>query len=113
MNIRNCLLITAASLTLSTVLSAQESAPPASESERRAKAREKILAKFDANGDGKLDDAEKAALRQAFEGKAGTLGARRKLLEKFDTNGDGRIDDTERAAARELIQQKKATAPAA
>jgi Ca2+-binding EF-hand superfamily protein len=65
--------------------------------------------RFDKNGDGKLDDEEKAAMEEArkqFAGKRGPGGiggpegeARRaEFMKKYDTNGNGTIDEDERAA---------------
>lgn len=55
--------------------------------------------KFDTNKDGKLDDAEKAKLREAF----GAMRAQRKaeVLAKFDANRNGTLDDAERTAMRD------------
>ena len=48
--------------------------------------------KFDTNKDGTLDDAERAAMKEArSERKA-------KMVAKFDTNKDGKLDDAERTA---------------
>ena len=60
----------------------------------RRKARiKRMLTKFDKNGDGKLDDAEKAEA----------------MINKFDKNGDGRLNDAERKAAREFLAKEKAS----
>ena len=55
-----------------------------------------MIEKFDVNKDGKLDDAEKAKLREAKH----ALFAQRKAekLAKFDANKDGTLDDAERVA---------------
>ncbi|MBL9081204.1 MAG: EF-hand domain-containing protein [Planctomycetales bacterium] len=82
-----------------------------------------LMKKFDKNGDGKLDDAEKGAAREEFmkmrggkpgEGKpgAGKPGeggpGREAMLKKFDKNGDGKLDDGERAAAKEAFEKMRA-----
>jgi Ca2+-binding EF-hand superfamily protein len=57
-----------------------------------------MLEKFDANKDGKLDDAEKAKAMEAR--KAMFAQKRAGMLARFDTNKDGTLDDSERAAMR-------------
>ena len=61
--------------------------------EERGNAREamkaEMLAKYDTDGDGELSKEEKTA---AFKAR---------MLEKYDTDGDGEISEDERAAARE------------
>ncbi len=77
--------------------------------DREARRRE-TLAKYDKNGDGRIDDAERAAGREAMRsGDGGTKREERKnlLVEHFDKNGDGRLDDAERAAAREAKQKRQ------
>jgi hypothetical protein len=54
--------------------------------------RKEMVEKFDANKDGKLDDAEKSQLRAAFAQK------KAEKLAKFDSNKDGKLDDAERTA---------------
>lgn len=68
-----------------------------------------ILGKFDANGDGKLDDTEKAAVKAAAEKRMRT-GMERQLerLRAVDADNDGKISDTEWAAAKEKHQAAKA-----
>ena len=54
----------------------------------------RMMEKFDANGDGQLDEAERAAMRAAREARHA------EMMKKLDTNGDGAVDDAERQAAR-------------
>ncbi|MBI3925726.1 MAG: hypothetical protein HY319_09315 [Armatimonadetes bacterium] len=73
-------------------LAQEEGAPPAKQGQQHpGKHREKMLQQHDANGDGQLDETERAAAKAAFQ-------------KKFDTNGDGTLDETERAAARESMK---------
>jgi len=92
---------------------------------RRAKMRQKMLDKFDADGDGQLSDAERATAREAMRGRRGSRaegaqgkgsrgkdkkkgskggpGRRRqggppspaKLFDKYDANGDGQLSRAE------------------
>jgi hypothetical protein len=64
-----------------------------------------LMGKFDANGDGKLDETERAAAKAAMEQRM-RAGAERQLerLKTVDTDGDGKISDAEWAAAREKMQ---------
>ena len=69
---------------------------------KHGKHHEKLLAKFDANHDGTLDESERATARAA-------LAARLKekhpeLLAKIDTNNDGLISQEEMKAGRELLK---------
>jgi Ca2+-binding EF-hand superfamily protein len=60
--------------------------------------RQALLQKYDANGDGKLDDAEKATMRADFQAKRAEH--KQKMLEKYDINGDGKLDKQERTSMR-------------
>ncbi len=62
--------------------------------------REKLLERFDTDGDGKLDETERAAAREARQ------EFHKKVLEKFDTDGDGKLDEAEREAAREARRER-------
>lgn len=79
--------------------------------------KDEIVKKFDANGDGTLDEAERATARTAMEAKvaakvAANVEAKKgehmaqmkekhpELFAKIDTNGDGTIDQNEREAAK-------------
>ena len=79
-----------------------------------------LMKRFDKNGDGQLDDNEKAAARAEFEkmraargegkpgegkpglGKPGE-GRGAEFMKRFDKNGDGKLDDAEKAAAKAAI----------
>jgi len=63
--------------------------------------RQKILKEFDKDGDGKLDEAERKAAREAMKAKREAF--RKKMLEKFDKDKDGKISQEERKAAREAF----------
>lgn len=80
-----------------------------------------LLQKFDKNGDGKLDEAEKGAAKKAMEerraagkGPEGNRSAsglseerRAELMKKFDKNGDGKLDETEREAAKKEMGEQR------
>ena len=53
-----------------------------------------VLAKYDTNGDGKLDATEIAAMKADLEAQ------RKALIAKYDTNGDGVLRAAERAAMK-------------
>lgn len=60
---------------------------------------QKMIEKFDLDHDGKLDDAERAQMKAAFEAKRAARKAEN--LARFDLNKDGQLDDSERAAMRD------------
>jgi Ca2+-binding EF-hand superfamily protein len=82
-----------------------------------------ILAQFDKNHDGKLDedetaDAHEAMMQEQKERRAKAEAAKaggggQRLLEMFDKNHDGRLDDEERAAARKYADEHGITLPPA
>ena len=83
--------------------------PNAGAGGKHGKHHEKLLAKFDANHDGTLDESERATAHAAL---AARLKEKRpELLAKIDTNNDGLISQEEMKAGRELLkashQQKK------
>jgi hypothetical protein len=58
-----------------------------------------VFARYDANGNGKLDPDEVEAVKKAF--------ATDPDLKQYDTNGDGKLDDNEVAAIKPAEHKKK------
>ncbi len=75
-----------------------------------AEQRQQIMERFDTDGDGQLNETERAAAREAMQGRGGqgrggpSAEQRTRILEQYDTDGDGQLNETERAAAREAMQ---------
>ena len=63
--------------------------------------RAEILKKFDKNGDGQLDETEKAAAREETRKKR-----EEERLKKYDKNGDGKLDDAEKETMREDLKKR-------
>jgi hypothetical protein len=63
-----------------------------------------MVQKYDTNGDGKLDDQERAAMRADLQTKRAEHHA--KMLAKWDANHDGKLEPNERAAMREARAEK-------
>ncbi len=70
-----------------------------------APSHETLIQKFDKNGDGVLDDAERADMRAAFAAKR--AARRQAMLDKYDTNKDGKLEPAERAAMRNDLLTRK------
>ena len=71
---------------------------------------EAILKRFDKNGDGKLDEQERAAAMKARGEKGdgpGPGAGREEVLKRFDKDGDGKLNDEERAAARKAMEERQ------
>lgn len=103
-----CAITLIASLGSTVALAAPDKLEGAEKQEKKPS--KKVLQKYDANHDGVLDDAEKAAW-QADVAKE-KAAKRQKELEQLDTNKDGKIDKAERAAGKETKPAEPA-APAA
>ena len=65
-----------------------------------------IIEKFDADGDGKLNETERKAARTAMEERR--TNERERVKAKFDKDGDGTLNDEERAAARKAMEERQA-----
>lgn len=65
--------------------------------------RQEILAKFDADHDGKLSESERAAARAALAARLKEKHP--KLFAKIDTNGDGQLSKEEMEAARAKLRE--------
>ncbi len=83
--------------------------------------REELIKRFDKNGDGKLDEEEKAAAHQAMRlqgggprGLAGTNPERiaAEVLKRFDRDGDGKLNEAELGEAlKAFAERQKPEAP--
>lgn len=72
--------------------------------------RAEIIKKFDKDGDGKLNEQERAAAKKALGGQGGGADRRAALLKKFDKDGDGKLSDEEKAAAKKFFAEQRAKA---
>ena len=70
--------------------------------EAKEKPLSKVKEKYDADKDGKLNDAEKAAAKEGAKAKA--KETREANLEKYDANKDGKLDKEERAKQKADLQ---------
>ena len=78
--------------------------------------RQRLLERFDANHDGKLDETERAAARAEWqiraterrevreEMRARLQESRGAIMARFDHNGDGRLDENERKELQQAWQ---------
>jgi hypothetical protein len=62
-----------------------------------------VLKEFDKDGDGKLSDDERTALRESMKAKAEER--RKEMMKKYDTDGDGKLSNEEREKA---VAERKA-----
>jgi Ca2+-binding EF-hand superfamily protein len=74
----------------------------------------KMLERFDKDGDGKLGENERAAMRAEMQkrreagGLKGKGGEKRaEMLKKFDKDGDGTLNEDEQAAMREALKEQR------
>lgn len=77
---------------------------------------EEMLKRFDTDGDGTLNDAERQAMHEAMRkrnqemGRPGPRGHRpdrEELMKRFDTDGDGVLSEAEREAMRAERQRMR------
>ncbi|MBL9209321.1 MAG: hypothetical protein JNL92_02585 [Opitutaceae bacterium] len=87
---------------------------------RAARKADELLKRFDKNGDGRLDDDERADAKDAMmqdqldrqmtrinAAPGGGERFRAQALELFDANKDGRLDDDERAEAQKFAEARQ------
>jgi hypothetical protein len=98
----------AATLFLAPLLSAAEPTPSAEgSSDPKPQRHAQWVKQWDKNGDGKLDDSERAAAKQAMGDRKHMGGkGRERMLQRFDKDGDGVLNETERAAAAEDLSSR-------
>lgn len=68
-------------------------------------ARKLVIAKYDKDGDGRLNDEEKAALQA--DAKAMMEQKKAEFMAQFDKDGDGKLSDDEKAAMKADFQAKR------
>ena len=79
---------------------------PGTHASPRGKFRDGIVKRFDQNGDGRLDDTERAAAKKAGEEMRAQAKARHQdMLSRFDKDGDGKMGEEERKAMRDAWQK--------
>jgi Ca2+-binding EF-hand superfamily protein len=61
-----------------------------------------LVAEYDADGDGTLNEAERGVAREQMKTKA--QAKRAELVARFDADGDGELNQTERRAAAEAMR---------
>jgi Ca2+-binding EF-hand superfamily protein len=67
-----------------------------------------LLERFDHDGDGRLDDAERAEAERFLEQRRRERELRRaEMMRRFDVDGDGRLNAEEREAMRRWLQEPR------
>ncbi len=116
--IRTTILILCLGFGLSASSIAQDSGKKKGDEPGKKRAIPERLKQFDKNNDGKLDEAERKAMREEIakkgegkkKGKRGGADAgkrRAELLKKYDKDGDGKLNEAERKAMREDVTKKR------
>lgn len=94
---------------LSVILLTTETARSREKGEHhRSQWREKMLEKYDVNGDGELDEEERQAIKKAWAEKwKNHKGRWSEAHNKYDKDGDGNLDDEERSAMKKAWAEKR------
>lgn len=66
--------------------------------------RAEFMKRYDKDGDGEINEEERAAMREEFEKRREE--ARAEMLKQYDKDGDGEMSEEERTAAREDMRNK-------
>ena len=99
---KQMMIMTLAGVLLAPGLMAEDGPDREKKHRRGGEFHEKMLEKFDADGDGKLNESERAEAKKAHEARREEMKARHEAMkEKFDTDGDGKLSKEERDAAFE------------
>ena len=77
--------------------------------------RARLIKKFDKDGDGKLNEEEKAEMQKFIEERRKNGGAhggrgngkRKELIDKFDKDGDGKLSEEEKAEMQKFIEERR------
>jgi hypothetical protein len=78
--------------------------------------REAFIERFDSNGDGQLDEAERQVARETIQARRDKMGGRRGPRVdwmQFDADGDGQLTGLEREAAAEHVRERITSSPRA
>lgn len=71
--------------------------------EEWARMRSDAIGRFDRDGDGELNEDERAAARAEWESRA--QETRRLMMRRYDLDGDGELNEAERDAARQEVRE--------
>ena len=99
-------LLTLALVLIVPVVSAQENTPPKEKAPSKSD-----LKKYDANGDGRLDEGETA--QKKAEAKAKRAAQKERELAKYDSDQDGKLSPEEKAKEKAEKQAAKEAKQAA
>lgn len=92
---------------------------PARRGDREAH-RRRLIERFDADKDGKLNEEEKAAMDKFIEMRKQKRHSRdgqperqrrQRMLKRFDKDGDGQLNDEERAEMERVMKERREAAP--
>ncbi|MSU48886.1 MAG: hypothetical protein EXS37_07335 [Opitutus sp.] len=91
------------------VLLAPPESPPGPAASGPEVNRKRMLAQFDQNKDGRLDEEERAAAKKFMAERGGGPGGKMhdEMIKRFDKNGNGKIDEDERGAVQEFMKKRR------
>ena len=78
--------------------------------------REEMIKQYHTDGDGQLNEEERAKAREAMRGNTSGAGeqriSREEMIKRFDKDGDGQLSEEEEAAGSEAMQREARAATA-